>query len=486
MQSQTVVARGALSNGASFVIRFGARASFLWVAARLYGAAPYGVFSMGSTMAELLAPLAGLGLKRMIFPWLEQEAETRSAPHVLLDALLLTTLASIVVAALVIAGVMALPQGAISAELRYALILLAPAVLGQAVADVAFAATRWTHRMRYEVLGRGLVEPYALTAIVVAAWFLGDTGEGLLIGYLAGSLIVALFALWSARHCLGPWRALHWRPRRLASRLKTLLSPAGTDTLVALSQRIDLALVGFLLGDAAAGVYNVLRQLRTPILQVRQAFDGILTPLTARTMHADGDARAGEAMAAATRVILAIQLGVVLLMTAAGAPLLALFGPQYPAAWSALVAMVLAEAVNGAFGVSELILYYRRPALALQVNLLLIAIPAVLIPLAAPRFGLLGAAGAMLVAALAATAMRRLWLKRLGVHRPATHALPPMLAALAGVLAWLALAAALRGSAPLLSTYAPPLSALAIYAALIWLWRRLDPQALAMAQFRVS
>jgi len=486
MESRQVVLRGALSNGASFIIRFGARAAFLWVAARLYGAAPYGVFSMASTMVELMAPLAGLGLKRMIFPWLEQEAGQRGAPHVLLDALLLTVLASIAIATLVAGGVMAIPFGAISSELRLALVVLAPAVLGQAVADVAFAATRWTHKMRYEVIGRGLVEPYALTAITVVAWFVGDTGAGLLIGYAAASAAVALFALWSARHCLGPFRLLQWNPHLIGTRVKTLASPSGTDFLVALSQRIDLALVGFIMGDAAAGIYNVLRQLRTPILQVRQAFDGILTPLTARTMHADGDVRAGDAMAAATRVILSIQLGLMLLMTAAGHALLALFGPQYPPAWPALVAMVLAETVNGAFGVSELILYYRRPALALQVNLLLIAVPALLIPPAAERFGLLGAAGVMLLAALLATGLRRLWLQRLGVHRSALHAAPPLLAAFAGVATWAGLALALDNAAATLSSVAPPFAALTVYVALIATWRRLRPDALSLGNFRVS
>ena len=486
MESQKVIARGAGSNAASFVIRFGARAAFLWVAARLYGAAPYGVFSMASTMVELAAPVAGLGLRRMIFPWLEQEAGTRGAPHVLMDALLLTVLASAVVTACVWLGVMALPAGAISAPLRLALIALAPAVLGQALADVAFAATRWTHRMRYEVLGRGLVEPYALTAVTVAAWFTGATAHGLILGYAAASAMVAVFALWSARHCLGTFDIARWRPAPLRARLRSLLSPAGTDFLVALSQRIDLVLVGFLLGDAPAGIYNVLRQLRTPILQVRQAFDGILTPLTARTMHADGDVRAGEAMAAATRVILTIQLGVVLLMTAAGAPLLALFGSQYPAAWPALVAIVLTEAINGAFGVSELILYYRRPALALQVNLVLIAVPALLIPLAAPRLGLLGAGLAVLLAALAAMVLRRFWLERIGVHRTALHAAPPIAAALAGVGAWLALAWLLGDAAPLPARIAPPLVALVIYGGLVQAWRRMAPGALSLASFRVS
>ena len=63
-------------------------------------------------------------------------------------------------------------------------------------------------------------------------------------------------------------------------------------------------------------------------------------------------ARRNRATAAATRVILTAQLAVVLFMAAAGPALLALFGPQYAVGYAARVLLALAEAVNGAFGVS--------------------------------------------------------------------------------------------------------------------------------------
>ncbi len=486
MDSGQVVARGAWSNASSFVIRFAARASFLWIAARLYGAVPFGVFSIATAFVELAVPLASLGLKRMIFPWLEEEAPARRPTHVLLDALLLAIIAGCVVATAFLAISVVLPAALVSPGLRFGLMALAPAVLGQVVADIAFAATRWTHRMRYEVIGRGLVEPYVLTAAALGFWAVGRTDVGLLAGYWLASGALALFALWGARHCLGPLDARGWQPdlKALVRRARVLLSPAGSDALTMLAQRIDLFLVGFLLGDAPAGVYGVLRQLRTPILQVRQSFDGILTPLVARTMRADGDVRTGAAAAAATRVILTIQLALVLLMAAAGGPLLGLFGHTYAGALAALVALNLAETITGAFGVSEMILYYRRPARALQVNLAMIAVPVVLTPLLTPRMGVLGAALAMLAAALVAAWLRRHWLKPLGVLNPRLHAAAPVLAALAGAGGGLAVAMVLPGPSPL-ALIGPALAALAIYGIGIRMWTMARPGALSMADFRV-
>ena len=494
--SQTVIARGAGSNALSFVIRFAARASFLYVGARLYGAASYGVFTMASAMVELAVPIASLGLKRMIFPWLEEATSgehPRLATHVLLDALFLALVAGLIVSAILVLGAQALPDGLVSGDLRLALMLIAPAVLGQIFGDIALAATRWTHKMRYEVIARGLVEPYVLTAVALGAWYAGLEQTGMVIGYWAGSIALALFSVWSARHCLGSLQVRRWRPRPVAllARAHALMPASGSDFLTTLAQRIDLYLVGFLLGDAAVGVYGVLRQLRTPILQVRQAFDGILTPLTARTMMSDGDIATGKATAAATRVILTIQLAVVLLMAATGEALLDLFGAHYVGGYAALLAMVLAETVNGAFGVSEMILYYRRPALALQVNLILIVIAGLTIPLLTPEYGILGAALAMLLAALVASFMRRHWLSGLGVRPHPFHAAIPLLAAGTSVvlgiwLGGLAKGSALAGAHPVVTKAVSPLIALLFYGAFVALWRKAQPGVLSLNRFRVS
>lgn len=494
--SKNIIARGVGSNAFSFVIRFAARASFLYIGARLYGAAHYGVFTMATAVVELAAPIASLGLRRMIFPWLEEETRgdsPRSPMHVLLDALVLAAIAGVLLSVLLVMASQLLPAAMVSDQLRFALALLIPSVLLQNTGDVALAATRWTHKMRYEVIGRGLVEPYVLTAVVLGAWYFGMTETGMLAGYWVASLALALFSIWSARHCLGPMHLPHWRPslRALMQRARALMPASGSDFLSALAQRIDLYLVGFLLGDAPAGVYGVLRQLRTPVLQVRQAFDGILTPLTARTMSADGDVTTGEATAAATRLVLTIQLGLVLLMAAAGDALLELFGAGYAAGYAALLAMVLAETINGAFGVSELILYYRRPALALKVNVILIAIATAGIPLLTPQYGILGASLAMLVAAVIAAVLRRYWLVGLGVRRHLFHAGVPVAAAGIAVLlgasgGWIARTGALHDAPDGWLKAVPPLLALAVYVLLIGVWRKVQPGVLSLDRYRIN
>lgn len=483
--AQKLIVRGAGTNALSFVLRFAARAGFLWVGARLYGAAVYGAFSFAVAVIELAVPIASLGLKRMIFPWLEQEAERHGAAHVLLDALTIGLVGSLAIGMLVAIAAELAPASMVSSELRFALVALAPALAGQVVADIALAATRWTHVMRFEVAGRGAIEPYVGTAVAAAAYGLGWNSSGLLLSYGAGSLALALYALVSARRTFDGFGVRHWRPHpeRLLGRSHTLLTASGSDALTALAQRADLYLVGLLLGDKATGIYGVIRQLRTPILQVRQAFDGILTPVIARSLSQNGEVETGAATAAATRVILTAQLAVMLLMVIAGDSLLRLFGPQYGAGYGALLALCAAEVLNGAFGIGETIIYYLRPARALAINLAMIAVPVALVVPLAPRLGLLAAALSVALAALVAVLLRRAWLARLGIRTRALHAAVPLVAS--GVAAAGGLVFRL-GLAPARNAGLPAILALAIYGVAIAVWIRRDPDALSLARFRVG
>lgn len=484
--AQKLIVRGAGTNALSFVLRFAARAGFLWVAARLYGAAIYGAFSFAVAVIELAVPIASLGLKRMIFPWLEQEAGDDGAAHVLLDALAIGLAGSVIFGTLIASAAEAAPR-VLSPELRLALIALAPALAGQVVADIAFAATRWTHVMRFEVAGRGAIEPYVGTAVAAAAYGLGWRSTGLLFSYGAGSLALAAYALISARRTFAGFDLRQWRPHpgRLSTRSKALLTASGSDALTALAQRADLYLVGLLLGDKATGIYGVIRQLRTPILQVRQAFDGILTPVIARSLSHIGEVETGAATAAATRVILTAQLAVVLLMVTAGDALLRLFGPQFGAGYGALLALCAAEVLNGAFGIGETIIYYIRPARALAINMAMIAVPVALVLPLAPRLGIAAAALAVAGAALVAVFLRRAWLADLGIRTQALHAAVPIVAGIVAAAGGLFLRAQLTHTSAF-SVVLPTAVALAIYGAAIALWVKRNPEALSLARFRIG
>lgn len=193
-----MILRGASASVAGLGVRLGARLVFLIVAGQLYGAALFGAYSLAVAAIELAVALGGLSMKRLIFQHLDERG-ARPADHVLADALVLVTLVSLLLAGALMAIVALLPEALVSANTGRALILLAPMIVGQAVLDLLLAATRWTQMIRYEVIGRSIVEPYAVLAAAAAAFYAGYAASGLLIAYWAGTLAALAFALAGAR-----------------------------------------------------------------------------------------------------------------------------------------------------------------------------------------------------------------------------------------------------------------------------------------------
>lgn len=441
--AQRLILKGGGSAALGFLIRLGARLLFVLMAGRLFGIAAFGAFTIAVAVVELAVTLGGAGMKRQVFKLLDEEKGGRSPPHIVLDGIVLVTLASLLCIAPVMLGAALIPHEPLADKTAAALLLLAPMILGQSLLDLLLAATRWTHRMRHQVWARSIIEPYAGVAVSALAWALGFQATGLIIGYWAGTLGALAYALAGARQCLGPFRLRSYRlsPRRLGFVIRETALPTLSDFTNALAGRLDLYLVGLFLGESPAGIYGMARQVRTPIRQVRQSFDGLLTPIVSRTLSLAGPARTGQATASATRLILAIQLPMLVGLVAIGRPLLHWIGPGFEAGYLAMLLLAAAECIQGAYGVSDLILLYRRPAYIIWLTAIGAAVNVLACVALVPRFGVEGAAAAALVAYLAANLARRLFLARsFAIHVPVAYASAPLLAGAAGIAAALAFA----------------------------------------------
>ncbi|HEY5712594.1 MAG TPA: lipopolysaccharide biosynthesis protein [Allosphingosinicella sp.] len=486
-EAQSLILRGGGSAALGFVIRFGARLLFVVIAGRLFGAALFGAFSIAVAVVELAVTIGGAGMKRQLFKLLDEEKDGRSPPHIVIDGIVLVGAASLACALPIMLAMALLPDSLVADNTAAALFLLAPMILGQSLLDLLLAATRWTHKMRHQVWARSIIEPYAGVAGSLLAWMAGFQAIGLILGYWAGTLAALVYALAGARQCLGPFRLATYRlaPARFAKVVRETALPTLSDFTNALAGRLDLYLVGLFLGEAPAGIYGMARQVRTPIRQVRQSFDSLLTPIVSRTLNLAGPVRTGQATASATRLILAIQLPLLVVLFVVGAPLLAWIGPEFAAGYWALLLLAAAESIQGAYGVSDLIFLYRRPQIILAVTgagaLVNLAAGWALIPL----WGVSGAALAALLAAAAAALVRRQFLRSgFGINIPWRHGAAPLAAA----------AAALAVALPLMHLpaadpirYGAALAAgLAAYALVLMAMLRLTRETLAMTHFVIE
>ena len=488
-KAQRLILRGSGSAAAGLVVRVGARILFLIIAARLFGAALFGAYTLAIAVVELWVTVGGLGMKRILFKLLDENESGRPPAHIVLDAASVVGAVSLGLAAVTMAVVVMPPFDRLSGETGAALLIVAPMIAGQALLDLFLAATRWQHRMRYEVVSRSFVEPYAAMAIAAAAWLAGFEETGLLISYWVGTLLALAYAIWGTRLSFGTLAFRTWRlePGRMKSILREGAVPMANDLVSGLFTRLDLYLVGLFLGESPAGIYGVARQVRTPIRQVRQSFDGLLTPIVARTLAASGPQETGIALASAARLILAIQLFILVGLAVIGLPLLNWLGPEFALGYTAMLLLAAAETIQGAFGVSDLIFLYRQPMAALRITLATILVNLAAGALLIGPLRIDGAALSTLAAIAAGAIMRRHLLRsRFGLRIPLHYSAGPVIAAA------LALAAAAATGYFLPSVPAPVVPAAALvaallaYAAALKLWLILAGESLALVKFQID
>ncbi|MGQ0660957.1 lipopolysaccharide biosynthesis protein [Sphingosinicella sp.] len=468
------IMRGAVANAAGFLLRFGGRLIFLFVAARLYGAHLYGAFVIAAALVELAVAIGGLATKKTLYPLLDRAAETQDRPlgHIVVDAALLVTAVSLALALLIAGAALLFAPSDVAA----ALVLLAPMVAGQALLDLFIAAARWRNKVRYEVISRSLLEPWFLALGATAAFQLGLAEYGLAAGYWCGTIAALAYAVWGTVLHYPGLALASYRPIRagLGAIARGAAANSTNDFLNALYTRADLYLVGLLLGAEPAGNYGVARQVATPVRQVWQSFDSLLVPAVSKTIGRDGAAGAADALASASRLILVVQLPLLIAMLAIGRPLLAWLGPGFEAGYWALVILGAAEVLQSALGIGDLVFVYLKPRIGLALTLASIAAGIVAALLLIPSFDITGAAFALLTAYALRSALRFAVLHwRFGMPVPHAHLAGPLAAA--GVAA----AAALAIPAPALALAA----GLALYTALVAAWLKVSGQRLALTGF---
>lgn len=425
---------GAAAMASGFLVRFGARGLHLYLAAALYGVALYGAFSLATAMVELAVTLGGLGMKKLLFQSLDDDTTDRPVEARLVDAAAMVLLSSLALSALGALIVTFWPGG--MGRSGTLLLLILPMIAGQSLLDLAIAATRWKRLVRYDVVARSIVEPWAALAGALIAWLAGWREAGLAIGYMVGTLAALAYAV------RGIWLAFDRaalcaaRPalRQIARQVRQNAPNIASDLANALFIRFDLALVGLLLGERAAGIYAMARQFCVPIRQIRQSFDSMLVPMISKVLTQAELPAVIARIAEMSRIILTVQVPVLILLAGFGSHLLDLFPPDFTLAFVPMMILVAGEIAQASFGAGDLLFVYRDPARGLAITLVSITAGAALALFLMPRFSLIGAALAMAGSyALRALLRRHQIAHRFGRPAPLHSLLRPVAAGVAAL-----------------------------------------------------
>jgi O-antigen/teichoic acid export membrane protein len=396
------LARGGRASFLGYVLRLAARFPFLFIAGRLYGAEALGRFAYATMVVELVAMLATLGLKRglaedMAVRGAAADDRPASEAHALYDALLVTILAALLGAALL----MAVPQ-IVFPNTQFSLIdrLFPLIIIPIVVSDISLAALAFRLDIAATVRARSLVEPWVLSIAALALAYSLFQPEGLIIAYLASMVAAALASLWPAARAFG-WAA-HWRPDpgALWRLLRRNVPLAGADIAEWGARRLDVFILGRFVGADIVGIYYVAQQIASLPQRLKSSFDPILAPVLATNLAAKRIDKVAAHVRQISFWVGAVQLGVVLALGLTGKASMGLFGPVFASGATILAVLLVVELLAAQAAVAESALIYVARNVNLMWSLagILLQIGASLVLV--PLYGGVGAAGALAISAL--------------------------------------------------------------------------------------
>lgn len=365
------LAKGGKTNVLGFVLRLVARIPFLFIAGRMYGAEPLGRFAFALAIVELAAQLCTLGQKRGLAQELSREAQHPA--NVVADAMLMSgTLALIAGIVFYLFPALVFPGGSYTPQDR----LIALMILPMTLTEIALAAQAYRFDLVTTVRSRAIVEPWALSILAFALWFVFPA-SGLILAYIGSIFAAAIFALWPVYRTYGLARGWHPRPLVLGRLALANLPLAVADAVEWGSRRLDLAILGLFASPAAVGVYFVAQQVASLPQKFKNSFDPVLGPVITRNLKEGNLAAIAQQVRQVGFWIIACQVGVALALGVPGRGVMGLTGPEFAAGAGALVVLLAAEVVASTGAVSEAALIYVNALLNMWISLATIALQVV-------------------------------------------------------------------------------------------------------------
>lgn len=377
------------------------------------GAAAAGQFFQVVALLAIATTLstfgADTGLVRAV-PALTARGRAGGIPEVLRIAgrpvlVLATAVAGATALAVAVPGLVPVP-----AEVRSAVLLATPFLVLGAAMNLAFGALRGLHRVPTFSFLQNVLLPCLRVLAVVAVVALGGGLLSLTAAWTVPVLVVAVVAVALVRRAVTAPADPAAAPEEVRERSRAFWSFASargvTAVVEALLEWLDVLLVAFFLGPAAAGVYGVVnRCIRVGTMLDHTA--RIVTGPSISAALAVGDvATARSVFTRTTAVLVAGAWPFYLTLVVFGPAVLSFFGEGFDSGYPALLviasAMLLAVSAGG---VQSLLLMAGRSRWQLLNKSAALAVAVALNLWLIPQWGLVGAATAWAASVLTDTGL---------------------------------------------------------------------------------
>jgi O-antigen/teichoic acid export membrane protein len=343
------------------------------------------------------------------------------------------------------------------------------------LATIATAALKAKLHMQYEVFIMHLGQPFGMLFSTVAAKLLDAGLSGLMFGYFVVQVVLAAVSVWAlARHTslAALWRQI-WH-RAPSARLHGFAIPQSLNLMMnRYLNRLDVLLLG-VLGFSAPNIafYSTGALLAATLREIRLVFSSSLAPVAARH-HAAGEGSAlNLLLSRVTRWITALAVPAVIVIAVFRTDVLVLIDASYQGDSTFLLVLLLAAFVMCAWGLAgNCIVYTGHSGWNLFNSALVALITTGLNLLMIPRFGLMGAAVATLIATTAVAVAQIVEIRLLeGLAVSLREVYKPYVGLLAALLLVLIVGDPAVGTS-LGERVGIGLALLAVYAATLWALR---------------
>lgn len=401
-----------------------ARVLLITFVARFYGIKDFGRLGEAVAMLELLAAFATFGLTKTLLGNLGAIGLRDDIPAIdpgkhIFDALALVCgLSATMVVILWFAWPYVLPASLSGSQF---LLLGIPLI---ALTEVATTATRHFRTVFWDTLVKAFVKPWSFLLLGIFAYyavrgFIMPSGhtitseQALLIAYVGSLLLSAAIAL------IAMGRSFTAQTQRLATMptwagvfamARSSWPIAVNETGVFAFRRIDILLLAVVAGPTTTGIYYLAQQIGTVAGKVRHLYEPMLAPIIAQSRSLE---TIGEHLTRLTLFIFTIQMVIISVFVIFGGTILELLGAGFAAGILVVIVILVGELMEGSFGLSELVMVYRDPALPPRQVLLTLALEVAIVWYLAGNYGAMGAAIGFAASMTALATMRIVMVRRL-------------------------------------------------------------------------
>lgn len=300
----------------------------------------------------------------------------------------------------------------VSAEVRSAVLLAAPFLVLGAVLNLAFGTLRGLHRVPTFSFLQNVLLPSLRVLGVIAVVALGGGLLSLTAAWTVPVVVVVVVAVALVRRGVAATGtqdagAAPEPPREQSRAFWSFASARGVTAVVeALLEWLDVLLVAFFLGPAAAGVYGVVNRCIRVGTMLDHTARIVTGPSISAALAVDDVATARSVFTRTTAVLVTGAWPFYLTLIVFGSTILSFFGEGFESGYPALLviasAMLLAVSAGG---VQSLLLMAGRSRWQLMNKSAALAVAVVLNLWLIPQWGLVGAATAWAASVLTDTGL---------------------------------------------------------------------------------